>query len=72
MRWWSRSAVAADGYEFLMTPQQVQLLSGTPDNFIRKIHIGRQHVQEVPQWFGETVGFWNGDSLVAWTRQRPS
>ena len=67
MRWWSRSAVAADGYELLMTPHQVQLLGGTADNFIRKIHIGRQHVQEVPQWFGETVGFWNGDTLVAWT-----
>ena len=25
MRWWSRSAVAADGYELLMTPHQVQL-----------------------------------------------
>jgi hypothetical protein len=24
-------------------------------------------VQDVPQWYGETVGFWNGDTLVAWT-----
>jgi hypothetical protein len=23
--------------------------------------------QKVPQWFGETVGFWNGNTLVAWT-----
>jgi hypothetical protein len=24
-------------------------------------------VQKVPQWYGETVGFWDGDTLVAWT-----
>ena len=24
-------------------------------------------MQKVPQWFGETVGFWNGNTLVAWT-----
>jgi len=29
--------------------------------------IGKQHVQKVPQWYGETVGFWDGESLVAWT-----
>ena len=29
--------------------------------------IGREHVQLVPQWYGETVGFWDGDTLVAWT-----
>ena len=25
-------------------------------------------MQKVPQWFGETVGFWNGNTLVAWTK----
>ena len=29
--------------------------------------IGREHVQKVPQWYGETVGFWNGTTLVTWT-----
>jgi hypothetical protein len=24
-------------------------------------------VQQVPQWYGETVGFWDGDTLVSWT-----
>jgi hypothetical protein len=30
---------------------------------------GGQHVQKVPQWYGETVGFWIGNNqlLVAWT-----
>jgi hypothetical protein len=24
-------------------------------------------VQKVPQWYGETIGFWDGTTLVAWT-----
>jgi hypothetical protein len=44
----------------------VQFLTGIADNFLRRVLIGRQHVQKVPQWFGETVGFWNGNTLVAW------
>ena len=50
-----------------MTPYQVQFLSGIADNFLRQVLIGRTHVQKVPQWYGETVGFWDGDTLVAWT-----
>ncbi len=66
-RWWSQAAVGG-GYEVLMTPHQIQFLSGTADNFLRKVLIGREHVQAgVPQWYGETVGFWNGDTLIAWT-----
>ncbi|HEY5623918.1 MAG TPA: hypothetical protein VIV14_09155, partial [Gammaproteobacteria bacterium] len=45
----------------------VQFTSGIADNFVRKILIGRDHVQLVPQWYGETVGFWMNDVLVAWT-----
>ena len=66
-RWWSQAAVGG-GYEVLMTPHQIQFLSGTADNFLRKVLIGREHVQDgVPQWYGETIGFWNGGTLVAWT-----
>ena len=66
-RWWAQASVGG-GYEVLMTPYQIQFLSGTADNFLRKILIGREHVQQgIPQWYGETIGFWNGDTLVAWT-----
>ena len=58
---------AVRGIEIMVTPNQVQLLAGVADNFVRKIHIGQQHVEQVPQWYGETVGFWNGTTLVAWT-----
>ena len=66
MRWWSEASLGGD-IEVMMTANQVQFLSGIADNFLRRVLIGRSHVQKVPQWYGETVGFWNGSSLVAWT-----
>ena len=66
MRWWSEASLGGD-IEVMMTPHQVQFLSGIADNFLRRVLIGRNHVQKVPQWYGETVGFWNGNTLVAWT-----
>jgi hypothetical protein len=66
MRWWAEFAL--DNIEIMVTPHQVQLLSGVADNFLRKVLIGRNHVEKVPQWYGETVGFWNGTTLVAWTK----
>ena len=53
--------------EVMTTPHQVQFLSGIADNLLRKVLVGSKHVQKVPQWSGETVGFWNGDTLVTWT-----
>ena len=66
MRWWAERS-GAGNFEIMMNPQQVQFLSGTAANFLRRVLIGRNHVQQVPQWYGETVGFWKGDVLVAWT-----
>src|SRR4029434_9073000 len=51
----------------MTTPAQVQCLTGVADNFLRRVLVGRSHVQQVPQWWGETVGFWNGTTLIAWT-----
>jgi hypothetical protein len=53
--------------EVMMNPYQVQFLSGIADNFLFKVLIGRKHVQQSPQWYGETVGFWDGDKLITWT-----
>lgn len=66
MRWWAEAALGGD-IEVMVTPTQVQFISGIADNFLRKILIDQQHVEQVPQWYGETVGFWDGDTLVAWT-----
>jgi hypothetical protein len=66
MRWWAQASHGGP-IEVVATPTQVQFLTGIADNLLRKVLIGRQHVQKVPQWHGETVGFWNGNTLVAYT-----
>ena len=66
MRWWAQFSLGGT-IEVLMTPHQVQFLSGIADNLLRKVLVGRSHVQLVPQWYGETIGFWNGNTLVSWT-----
>ncbi len=66
IRWWARPSRGGD-FQLTMTPWMVQFISGIADNFLRQVYIGKEHVQKVPQWFGETVGFWDGETLVTWT-----
>jgi hypothetical protein len=66
MRWWAQPSQAGN-FQLTMTTWQVQFISGIADNFLRQVMIGKQHVQKVPQWYGETVGFWDGTTLVTWT-----
>ena len=66
IRWWSQPSRAGD-FQLTMTTWQVQFLSGIADNFLRQVMIGKQHVQKSPQWWGETIGFWDGTTLVTWT-----
>ena len=66
MRWWSEAS-SGGNFQLMMNVNQVQFMSGIAANFFRQVLIGRQHVQKVPQWYGETVGFWNGTTLVTWT-----
>ncbi len=51
-------------------------MAGDADNFITNIHIGRSFNTDgavprlgadVPRWYGETIGFWDGDALITWT-----
>ena len=65
MRWWAEFSLR--DIEVLLTPHQVLLTAGVADNFVRKILIGQEHVEQVPQWYGESVGFWDGNALVVWT-----
>jgi hypothetical protein len=67
MRWWAQPSQAGN-FQLTMTPWMMQTVSGIADNFLRQTMIGKeQHVQKVPQWFGETIGFWDGTTLVTWT-----
>jgi hypothetical protein len=65
IRWWAQGI---RDVQVTVTPHQVQLVSGTALNFLRQILIGQNHVTQISQWYGETVGFWDGEVLVAWTK----
>ncbi|MGD2168234.1 MAG: hypothetical protein PVF63_09015 [Gammaproteobacteria bacterium] len=65
MRWWYVWGIR--DMEVLVTPRQVQFLAGVADNFIRKVLIDQEHSTLIPQWYGETVGFWDDQTLIAWT-----
>jgi hypothetical protein len=67
IRWWSQPSQAGN-FQLTMTPWMMQTISGIADNFLRQTMIGKEsHVQKVPQWFGETIGFWDGTTLITWT-----
>jgi hypothetical protein len=74
MRRWHQAAVW-ERY-VMVTPDVVQILAGVARNFVTNIHIGREFKmdgavpylsEQVPRWYGETIGFWDGDSLITWT-----
>jgi hypothetical protein len=63
-------------HQIMVTPSLVQVLSSSSGNFLTNVHIGREFNKDgavprlgadVPRWYGETVGFWDGDVLVTWT-----
>jgi hypothetical protein len=64
IRWWAQGI---RDVQVTVTPHQVQLLSGTALNILRQVLIGQKHVSLIAQWYGETVGFWDEETLVAWT-----
>jgi hypothetical protein len=67
MRWWAQPS-GAGNFQLIMTPYLVQTVSGVADNFLRQMYIGKEaHIQKVPQWWGETIGFWDGTTLATWT-----
>jgi hypothetical protein len=76
MRRWHYHAVTNQPHQVIVTPTLVQFLAGDADNFITNIHIGRSFNMtgevprlgaEVPQWYGDTIGFWDEDALITWT-----
>ena len=66
IRWWALSSRGGN-FEVSVTPTRVEFISGIAANFLREFLIGREPVQKVPQWYGETVAFWDGETLTAWT-----
>jgi hypothetical protein len=76
MRRWYGLAVFNQPHQVVVTPEFVQITTGTAANFVTDIHVGRTFNMEGPvprlgadvrRWYGETIGFWDGDVLVTWT-----
>jgi hypothetical protein len=74
MRRWHEAAVWE--HHIMVTPSVVQILAGVARNFITNIHIGREFNMDgavprlgadVLRWYGETIGFWDEDTLITWT-----
>ena len=66
---------AYDRY-IMVTPQLVQFLASGAMNFVTNVHVGREFKMDgpvprlgesVPRWYGETIGFWDQDTLITWT-----
>ncbi len=64
----------------IATPDLVQISTGVADNFVTNVYVGREFNMEdvgkggvprlgaaVPRWYGETIGFWDKDTLITWT-----
>ncbi|HEY8518760.1 MAG TPA: hypothetical protein VIN61_01670 [Gammaproteobacteria bacterium] len=61
----------------IVTPEFVLDMRNAAKTLITQVHIGREFVETrggvprlgpgVPQWFGETIGFWDGDALITHT-----
>jgi len=74
MRWYAEFSLR--DIHIMMNPEVIQLMGGIADNLMRQIHVGREFNlegaiprlgEDVPRWYGETIGFWDGDALITWT-----
>jgi hypothetical protein len=63
-------------HNILVTPQLVQISTNFGANFVTDIYVDRSFNmegavprlgQDVPRWYGETIGFWDGEALITWT-----
>jgi hypothetical protein len=62
---------------FVVTPDLVFDMRNAAKTLVTQIHIGREFTEDgagpprlgaaVPQWTGETIGFWDGEALISWT-----
>ena len=60
----------------VMTPELILDMRIAAKTLITQIHIGREFDESgpvpklgpgVPQWTGDTIGFWDGEALITWT-----
>ena len=64
-----RSGAGEGGFELLVSPGSIALISdgggGIDTGGVRRIYLNRPHLKSNPLlWFGDSVGHWEGDTLV--------
>lgn len=74
LRWWSGPG-GPRPLDITVVPGRVQFMGGT-DNALRQVQVDQSFIMEgsvprlgadVRQWMGETIGFWDDNTLVTWT-----
>jgi hypothetical protein len=67
MRQW---ATGPKPQRIVVTPEVVLFMGSGSGNMWRTVHLDRDFPlgQQVPQWYGDTIGFWDGDALITWTQ----
>jgi hypothetical protein len=74
MRQW---ATGPKPQRIVMNPDVVVFLGSSSGNIVRTAHLDRSFPlgQDIPQWYGDTIAFWDGDALImhtanvqAWTQ----
>jgi len=66
MRQW---ATGPKPSRIIVTPEIVTFLGSSSGNMWRIVHLNREFPlgSDVPQWYGDTIGFWDSDALITWT-----
>jgi hypothetical protein len=63
-------------HQIMVTPKLVQILTSSSGNYNTQIHTGRQINpggsvprlgEDVPRWYGASIGIRDGDALITWT-----
>ena len=74
MRFWSSPGITE--IHLIVTPELLLQYGGNARTLFRQTQIGTAFNlegsvprlgDEVPRWYGETIGFWDGDTLISWT-----
>ena len=53
----------------VVTPEVVLFMGSGSGNMWRVVHLNREFPlgPGIRQWYGDTIGFWDGDALITWT-----
>jgi hypothetical protein len=58
------------------TPERLEFMASSAEDFIRHFNVGREFDMrgatprlgaDVPRWFGESIAFWDHETLITWT-----